>query len=935
MKRKLTLLLAAVMAASSLPMSAYAANFRDINDVPWAGAEKIINEAVDRGLLSGFEDNTFRARENVTYCQAMQMAYTVLMKTGAGTPLDAVTAFAHYGIMNTYGIPAWAQTAVAYGLEKEIITTQDLLKFMTGGVQNAATREDVAMIFGNALSSNYSGEASTASASQFRDYWSISTHAMAQVDLLKRLGIVSGDDYNQFNPKKNISRTEMAVMLNKTYEVLTQGTGNDATITDINRNGDYYYIDVEMADGTKEGFNASAADVKVYAGNTDDELSLSRLSKGDKISIIHNNWQLQAIRLLDAVTDQEKFDITGYITKATTNVITLENENTGETDDYSLAGNCIIYLDEKQVNAKEMKDAIEERSDEFAYARLMISSETETVGREEGTTGHRGKEEVIKVEELHISFGKEYTATGEVTDMDEVRIGFKALGTGEEKLVTFDEGCDFYIGDSKSTVSKLIDLADSGTVYVKAYINQKQKAEKIVLSEESFDTKTNEAASLITYEIASFTESKLVVLHSGEKVNYSFGSTNPVKNISFYTWDDDEDEWNSTSEKNAREYYLDADDETYCRLEFNSGGKISAIYLSEVKSAWRKSGEQTERKGTVASLEGNTLKFEGVSTAYTLMNKYNVDYKIDEDSDDVQAYTGFITNSDGEEVEVRYPLIVNGAVTSSLTVFKKAAQSEGVELYAEIVADGDNRVLAIDARFVSVEGTLVEYDRDEKEITIETEEGETLKLQAQNNPKLTDEDEDTFTLDHVGSTSYIGSGILVECNSSGVVNKITILDSAYGIGFGRVKGIATVDEDGNLEVEGEDEAYGWVSRKDIIIHNNSMPNGDTLAGLKKLLGDDALEVYVDASLNERQYVDEITVTVKAAEGILDEYDDDDHVVRIITDNGEKFSFNVINKPDFDVDGVEDLDDLAELEADDDVEVELTFNDDGKVSGISD
>ncbi|MBR5816473.1 MAG: hypothetical protein IKY38_03495 [Anaerotignum sp.] len=36
MKRKLTLFLSAVMVASSMPMTAYAANFKDINDVPWA-----------------------------------------------------------------------------------------------------------------------------------------------------------------------------------------------------------------------------------------------------------------------------------------------------------------------------------------------------------------------------------------------------------------------------------------------------------------------------------------------------------------------------------------------------------------------------------------------------------------------------------------------------------------------------------------------------------------------------------------------------------------------------------------------------------------------------------------------------------------------------------------------------------------------------------
>ena len=84
MKRKFALILSAVMAASSLPLTAYAANFKDINDVPWAGAETVINSVADKGLLSGYEDGTFRAKNNVTYCEAMQMVYNVLVKTGCG-----------------------------------------------------------------------------------------------------------------------------------------------------------------------------------------------------------------------------------------------------------------------------------------------------------------------------------------------------------------------------------------------------------------------------------------------------------------------------------------------------------------------------------------------------------------------------------------------------------------------------------------------------------------------------------------------------------------------------------------------------------------------------------------------------------------------------------------------------------------------------------
>ena len=94
MKRKFALILSAVMAASSLPLTAYAANFKDINDVPWAGAETVINSVADKGLLSGYEDGTFRAKNNVTYCEAMQMVYNVLVKTGVAKSMDAVEAYA-------------------------------------------------------------------------------------------------------------------------------------------------------------------------------------------------------------------------------------------------------------------------------------------------------------------------------------------------------------------------------------------------------------------------------------------------------------------------------------------------------------------------------------------------------------------------------------------------------------------------------------------------------------------------------------------------------------------------------------------------------------------------------------------------------------------------------------------------------------------------
>ena len=232
MKRKFALILSAVMATSSLPLTAYAANFKDINDVPWAGAETVINSVADKGLLSGYEDGTFRAKNNVTYCEAMQMVYNVLVKTGVAKSMDAVEAYAYMGTLDTYQVPKWAQMAVAYGLKNGIIDMQLVATKFAGG-NTAATREDVALLFGNALGMYYDKEKDAAEAKKFADYWSISGERLVQIDLLKRLGVVSGDNYNNFNPKKNINRAEMAVMLNKTNGILTEGVEESGTITNL------------------------------------------------------------------------------------------------------------------------------------------------------------------------------------------------------------------------------------------------------------------------------------------------------------------------------------------------------------------------------------------------------------------------------------------------------------------------------------------------------------------------------------------------------------------------------------------------------------------------------------------------------------------------------------------------------------------------------
>ena len=138
MKKYTALLMAAVMSAS-MASNALAASFSDINDVPWSGAEQYINKAADLGIMVGDKDSTgkqvFRAKDRVTYCEAMQIAYSVLKETNSlETTVDTTAKWT--GVMQSANIPTWAYTSVAYGLESGIVSENDIKIFMKGPGEN-------------------------------------------------------------------------------------------------------------------------------------------------------------------------------------------------------------------------------------------------------------------------------------------------------------------------------------------------------------------------------------------------------------------------------------------------------------------------------------------------------------------------------------------------------------------------------------------------------------------------------------------------------------------------------------------------------------------------------------------------------------------------------------------------------------------------------
>lgn len=884
MKRKMAMALAAVLVAGSLPVTVSAATFTDINEVSWASST--IQAVSDKGLINGYEDGTFRAKNNVTYSEAMVMVYNLMSKTGNLKASATNTLSIYQSVLNTYKIPTWSQSTVAYGLSAQILMAADLPKFTTNGVSNPATRQDVAVMFGRALSEKYDIYAGTGV--NYNDVWRISDEAMPYVDLLTRLGIVTGDDSGNFNPTANITRAEMAVMMNKTYDLLSNELANTGEITEIvNHDGDYYDVDVKMDNGERNRLTLSDDNISVYNKDGSRELPISSLSKGDKVSLVFDGLVITKIYLLDEETSaQEKYDAVGYIYSLKDGYLNLESENTGETTKYKINTNCTYYLDGKKTTESAIKDVIDDNSDKYVYAGLYTETKNEKVDGK--------RQDVLYANAVYVTVKDEYTQTGEVTDFTSTTVYYKASGSNARKSADFASDCEFYIGDKKSSAKDLEEMAESGTVYVKVTVNSKGKATKIVMTEDKF---TDNTASS-TYTVKGFNKDRIIVSRGGTSTTYEFGSTS---DITFYIW---EGKWNEVSFKGAESFYDEDDledgqkpyDTMYARMNFDKSGKITAIYMAKDGDRENAFGEaeETERKGTVEYIKDGKLKFKTSSTEYTLQSKY------DEDS-----------------------LEIGGAPTSSLTVLTRMANCDDVTLYAEIKADGNNKITDIEARLTAAEGKMIEYngkdasDSDKKNtLTLETSDGSQFKLKTVSNPKT---DSDDYDAEDLETTGYRGSSVELEFNNDGEISKIIVTDSSYNSGTKRVKGTASLDGS-KIKIDGK--SYSWDSKTYITSSSFTYSTKDMF---ERMLQDKDIEVYVEATISDSNKVERINARVESAEGEFVEYDSGSVVIE--TDS-RKWSFNTVSKNTL----LKNcgLDDEKDFEKKEGKNVTLEFNSDGLV-----
>ena len=225
MKRLLPWVLALVLALPALALPASAATFPDIQD-HWA--KSYIELMTAQGMFKGYDDGNFKPENALTAAEALALC-------ARATGLDDTTEVEIYNarmsdvtsILN--GSQSWFQLEFAVCLETGILTTAELRSLTnSGALSQPIAKEDLAVYLARAMQLGPMSERLSSYPLSFSDTSSISEEARPSVYLLNTYGIVEGDQNNDFEPDRDVTRAVMATMLSRALQFMdTHGTSPD------------------------------------------------------------------------------------------------------------------------------------------------------------------------------------------------------------------------------------------------------------------------------------------------------------------------------------------------------------------------------------------------------------------------------------------------------------------------------------------------------------------------------------------------------------------------------------------------------------------------------------------------------------------------------------------------------------------------------------
>lgn len=185
-----TILLSLLLGTTLLtPQMASAKTFKDVKTSDWHYS--VVNELSDKGIINGYEDGTFKPQRPVTYAE-----FLTLLNNSIGEKQAP-----------DYTNPKeWFKPTMDYLQNKGVITN-------ITNPNEAISRNEMAKYLSLGLQKLKNQTPNTTAPTTIKDFASIPAEYKDYVANTVNTGLVKGDEFQNFNGSKSLTRSETAVII--------------------------------------------------------------------------------------------------------------------------------------------------------------------------------------------------------------------------------------------------------------------------------------------------------------------------------------------------------------------------------------------------------------------------------------------------------------------------------------------------------------------------------------------------------------------------------------------------------------------------------------------------------------------------------------------------------------------------------------------------
>ncbi len=341
MKKVLSLILAVAMLASCVAMVS-AANFPDV-DSNYSWAEDAIGALSNDGIITGYDDGTFKPGKDITRQEAITLFSKAL---GASEEANKMFIDLAYGIYATDLAESDGSYAIkqgAYLIYKKVLTADDVNNYLSEDNRNITLKRfEAATLIAKALGADAWLKDNPEFEITFSDKDEIPTGYEGYIYYATGLGIMNGMGDNKFGPNETVTRAQIAVMIKRILDTMDFSYVN-GMISDVDPVSNI--LTVKTAEGSKESYGISLTDVIFLDGT---KVIIDDLTVGMECVV---TFQGEKIYQVDAVTFNGEETVSGVFkgyqtsSSGTTIKIADNTQSTNPITTYTLASNAVIEFD--------------------------------------------------------------------------------------------------------------------------------------------------------------------------------------------------------------------------------------------------------------------------------------------------------------------------------------------------------------------------------------------------------------------------------------------------------------------------------------------------------------------------------------------------------------------------------------------------------------